>query len=115
MTAEIHFEPFLHLVDVGHDRALVAWGGFWFRRAHPAGRWRVLADSELAEVDPGRTGSMGANAQPYGAAVVEVSDAESRVVATARTTDATSVWVTGLAPDIRYLPRDRQRAPLGGG
>ncbi len=30
--AETHFEPFLHLADVGPDRALVAWGGFWFHR-----------------------------------------------------------------------------------
>ena len=57
----------------------MAWGGFSFRRDDPAGRWRVLADSELAEVDPRRTGSMGANAQPYGAAVIEVANAESRV------------------------------------
>ena len=30
--AETHFEPFLHLADVGPDRALVTWGGFWFHR-----------------------------------------------------------------------------------
>ncbi len=61
-----HFEPFVHLVDVAGDRALIAWGGFWFRRDDPTGRWHVLADDDLGAVDPGRTGSIGAAAEPYG-------------------------------------------------
>ena len=65
MSAETHFEPFLHLVDVGPDRALVAWGGFWFRRDDPGGRWRVLADDDLDAVDPGPTGSMGKGGTTY--------------------------------------------------
>ncbi|MGY1669138.1 metallophosphoesterase [Geodermatophilus sp. SYSU D00710] len=110
MSTETHFEPFLHLVDVGPDRALVAWGGFWFRRDDPTGRWRVLAGGDLDDVAPGRTGSIGATAEPYGTAVVEVIDSAGRVVATARTADAASTWVTGLAPDTCY----RYRVTIGG-
>ncbi|MGY1634633.1 metallophosphoesterase [Geodermatophilus sp. SYSU D01186] len=105
MSTDTHFEPFVHLVDVGPDRALVAWGGFWFRRDDPGGRWRVLADDNLDAVDPGRTGSMGAAAEPYGRALVEVTDAAGRVVATAGSADATSTWVTGLTPDTSYRYR----------
>jgi tartrate-resistant acid phosphatase type 5 len=29
---EIHREPFIHLADLAHDRALIAWGAFYFER-----------------------------------------------------------------------------------
>ncbi|TYP88579.1 metallophosphoesterase [Blastococcus xanthinilyticus] len=99
---EQHFEPFVHLVDVTPDRALIAWGGFWFRRADAAARWQVLADGELAEVDPGRTGSIGASSEPYGDAVVEVLDDAGTVVSRATTSTANHVWVEGLAPGTAY-------------
>jgi tartrate-resistant acid phosphatase type 5 len=102
MRRETHFEPFVHLVDVGPDRALIAWGGFWFRRDDPAGRWRVLADGDLHEVDPGRTSSIGRSAQPYGHATVEVIDGSGTVVGRACTADTNHVWVTGLAPGTEY-------------
>ncbi|MGY1721292.1 metallophosphoesterase [Blastococcus sp. SYSU DS0552] len=99
---DTHFEPFVHLVDVTPDRALIAWGGFWFRRGAPDGRWQVVGDAELAEVDPGRTGSIGADSEPYGDAVVEVLDPTGAVVARARTGTANRVWVEGLRPDTEY-------------
>ena len=105
MTDDTHFEAFLHLVDVGSDRALIAWGGFWFRRDAPGGRWRVLDDTELHEVDPRRTRSIGTSAEPYGAAVVEVTDATGDLVAMVRTDEATSAWVHGLRPDTAYRYR----------
>lgn len=105
MEWETRFEPFVHLVDVGPDRALVAWGGFWFARDDPAGRWRVLGDEHLGEVDPGRTASIGADSQPYGSAVVEVLDDAGAVVARTATAERNHVWVEGLSPDTRYRYR----------
>ncbi|TFV63980.1 metallophosphoesterase family protein [Geodermatophilus sp. DF01-2] len=105
MGRQLHFEPFVHLVDVGPDRALVAWGGFWFARDDPAGRWRVVGDGHLDEVDPGRTSSIGAGSEPYGRADVEVLDDGGAVVARATTAEANSVWVEGLSPDTRYRYR----------
>ncbi|MGY1665782.1 metallophosphoesterase [Geodermatophilus sp. SYSU D00696] len=105
MELQTHFEPFVHLVDVGPDRALIAWGGFWFACDDAVGRWRVLGDGHLDEVDPGRTASIGADSEPYGDAVVEVLDDAGTVVARAVTAEGNHVWVEGLAPDTRYRYR----------
>ena len=105
MSALTHFEPFLHLVDVGPDRALIAWGGFWFARDSPDGRWRVLGDGDLAELDTGRGASIGAGSAPYGSALVEVLDEEGAVVARACTDEANHVWLEGLAPDTAHTYR----------
>lgn len=99
---ETHFEPFVHLVDVTHDRALLAWGGFWFRRGAPGGRWQVVGDGDLARLDGSRTASIGASSQPYGSALVEVLDAAGDVVARAATDSVNHVWVEGLRPDTAY-------------
>jgi hypothetical protein len=102
---ETHFEPFLYLADVGPDRALVTWGGFWFHRVGPYGRWSIVDDEQLKTVDPGRRESIGARSAPYGNAVVEVSDASGTVVASARTGEVNHVWVTGLRSDTDYRYR----------
>lgn len=102
---ETHFEPFVHLVDVTHDRALLAWGGFWFRRGAPGGRWQVVGDGDLARLDGGRTASIGASSQPYGSALVEVLDAAGDVVARGATDSVNHVWVDGLTPDTEYRYR----------
>jgi tartrate-resistant acid phosphatase type 5 len=60
--AELHVEPFLHLVDVTEDRALVAWGAFWFERTAADARWRIVDDQRLPEVSGGRRGCIGAGA-----------------------------------------------------
>ena len=57
--SDVHREPFLHLVDVAHDRALIAWGAFFFTRTE-TGRWRILDDEELGRV--GRRDSIGSSA-----------------------------------------------------
>jgi tartrate-resistant acid phosphatase type 5 len=106
-VADTHFEPFVHLAELGPDRALIAWGGFWFHREDPAGRWQIVDDSELAEHDPGRRESIGARSEPYGAAVVEVLDASGAVVADARVDDVNHAWVEGLLPSTAYRYRIR--------
>ena len=103
--SDTHFEPFLHLADVGPDRALVTWGGFWFQRTSPDGRWRIVDDERLGDLDPGREQSIGVRSAPYGDAVVEVSDSSGRVVASARTGEGNNAWVTGLRPDTDHRYR----------
>jgi tartrate-resistant acid phosphatase type 5 len=100
--SEVHREPFLHLVDVAHDRALIAWGAFFFTRTD-SGRWRILDDGELGRV--GRRGSIGSSAEPYGASTVQLFDAAGRVVAEESTADRTWAWVEGLTPDTDYRYR----------
>jgi tartrate-resistant acid phosphatase type 5 len=107
MGAESHDvrrEEFVHLVDLSHDRALIAWGAFWFRRDQAAGRWNILDDSEL-QAAVGRSTSIGHGAEPFGDAHVEVLDAVGEVVAEASTADRAWVWVEGLEPDTVYRYR----------
>ena len=52
-SAEIHREPFIHLVDLGYDRALIAWGAFYFERTEH-GRWEIVDEvDERLTVDRG--------------------------------------------------------------
>ncbi len=101
---EVHREEFVHLVDLTHDRALIAWGAFWFRRGERDGRWAILDDSELHEA-VGRRTSIGHSAEPFGDAHVEVLDPDDQVVGEARTSDRCWAWVDGLAPDTDYRYR----------
>jgi len=106
MDAEVHFEEFLHLAGLGEDKALIAWGGFFFRRGDsPYGEWRIVDDEELAEVAPTpRSETIGAGSEPFGHATVEV-ERDGRVVAQAETEEHNHVWVTGLEPDADYRYR----------
>ena len=101
---DIHREEFVHLVDLSHDRALIAWGAFWFRRDQTTDRWNILDDSELQSA-VGRRTSIGHGAEPFGDARVEVLNTEGEVVADARTADRAWVWVDGLEPDTAYRYR----------
>jgi tartrate-resistant acid phosphatase type 5 len=99
---DVHFEEFLHLAGLGHDKALIAWGGFYFRRGDsPYGEWRVVDDEELPS---GRTETIGAGSEPFGRATVEVAR-DGRVVAREETDERNHVWITGLEPDIEYRYR----------
>lgn len=104
METETHFEPFVHLGGLDDDSALVAWGGFYFKRK-PREGWRVCDDEELAALDEGRHDSIGVRSKSYGNAVVEVLDDEGRVVARSEETDRNHTWLRGLQPDTRYTYR----------
>ena len=101
---ETHREPFVHLIDVSHDRVLIGWGAFWFRKDDDRTGWCIVDDEGLPAV-AGRHTCIGDAAEPYGAARVEVLDDSGRVVADASTDDRTWVWVDGLHPDTEYRYR----------
>jgi tartrate-resistant acid phosphatase type 5 len=100
---EIHREPFVHLVDLSHDRVLIAWGAFWFRRGEGDRRWEIVDDEDLVAA-AGRRTCIGSSAEPFGEARVEVMADDGRLVASATTAHRTWVWVEGLEPgtDYRY-------------
>src|SRR5919206_292533 len=68
---DVHVEPFLHLVDVTSDAALVAWGAFHFVRDSDSDRWEIVDDSDLPEF--GRHTCIGHDAEPFGEARFVVS------------------------------------------
>ena len=101
--AEIHREPFIHLVDLAWDRALVAWGAFYFERTE-SGRWEIVDDEQL----PGKVGRhtcIGSTAEPFGYATVQVVTADRKVAAEASTDERAWVWVEGLEPETDYRYR----------
>ena len=100
----VHVEPFVHLVDVSHDRALVAWGAFWFQRSDAAARWEIVDDQQLHEL-AGRRTCIGSSTEPFGDSLVEASDAGGRVVASGRTSEHCWAWLEGLQPDTEYSYR----------
>ena len=100
MAVEEHCEPFLHLVDVTHDSALIAWGAFQFVRDHDSECWQIVDDSELPRF--GRSTCIGHSAEPFGDTRVEVVDGTGATVAEAGTDDRTWVRVGGLEPDTEY-------------
>ena len=62
-SAEIHREPFIHLVDLACDRASSR-GAFYFERTD-RGRWEIVDDGQLPDrVD--RHTCIGASAEPFG-------------------------------------------------
>ena len=100
----MHSEQFVHLVDVSADRALIAWGAFYFTRDSPDARWEIVDDQQLPDV-VGRRTCIGSGAEPFGTATVQVFDTEGDVVVEATTAERTWVWMHGLSPDTDYRYR----------
>jgi tartrate-resistant acid phosphatase type 5 len=103
-----HFEQFVHLADLTHEHALIAWGGFFFDPPSRDAGARIVEDDEVSEVvgQGGRDETIGAASPPFGRAEVEVLDAATdEIVATATTSDRNHVWVAGLDPDTEYRYR----------
>jgi len=101
---QVHAEPFVQVVDVSHDRALIAWGAFWFRRPAGAPRWEIVDDQQLQRL-AGRHTCIGSSAEPFGDTRVEAYGADGRVMAEARTSDQAWAWLEGLEPDTEYRYR----------
>jgi hypothetical protein len=87
------FEPYVQLVDVTADAALIAWGGF--RLTSTEAGWRAERAGE----------SFGMRSEPIGRAEVDVLDGDGDVVARAVTSDANHVWIDGLRPATTYRYR----------
>jgi hypothetical protein len=104
---DFHAEPYLYLAGLTHKAALIAWGGFYFRvRGRWGGEvWKLVDDSDLEHVHPPRRESVGARSEPFGAARVEVFDADGALVSFAETTTTNHAWVSGLRPDTEYTYR----------
>lgn len=98
---ELRKEPFIHLVDLSHNRVLIAWGAFWFTREGRTARWEIVDDEQLPTL-VGRRTCIGTGAEPFGTATVRVLHADGKLAAQTSTTDHTWVWVTGLEPDTEY-------------
>ena len=78
-SAEIHREPFIHLVDLATTEGLIAWGAFYFERTERS-RWEIVDDEQLpAKV--GRRTCIGATAEPFGQATVQVLTTDGKVAA----------------------------------
>ncbi|MGI8899564.1 MAG: metallophosphoesterase [Nocardioides sp.] len=103
-SREVHSEPFVHLVDLSHDRALIAWGAFVFTRDTPEQRWEIVDDQQLAEI-AGRRTCVGSSAEPFGDATVQVIDADGSLAAEVSTSDKAWVWAADLEPDTDYTYR----------
>ena len=99
-----HREPFVQLVDLAHDRVLIAWGAFWFTRRDRESAWEIVDDEQLSEI-AGRSTCIGSSAESFGHAVVEVLDDEEAVIARAETSDRCWVWLEDLVPDTAYRYR----------
>jgi tartrate-resistant acid phosphatase type 5 len=102
-SAAIHREPFIHLVDLADDRALIAWGAFYFERAE-RGRWEIVDDQQLLN-KVGRRTCIGATAEPFGNATVQALTREGKVAAESSTEEHAWVWLEGLAPETDYSYR----------
>ena len=94
--AGIHVEPFVHLVDLAHDRVLIGVGAFFFERT-PQERWEIIDDDALAE-KVGRRTCIGSSAEPFGNATVQVLSTDGDVAAEASTDERAWVWVEGRSP-----------------
>ena len=97
----VHIEPFVHLVEVSHDRALVAIGAYWFRWDDAVSRWEIVDDEGLQRL-AGRHTSIGTSAEPFGVTRVRAFDQDGQVVAEAQTAEHTWVWLENLQPDTEY-------------
>ncbi|HEX9935607.1 MAG TPA: metallophosphoesterase [Longimicrobium sp.] len=100
-----HREEFLQLAHVSHDRALIAWGAFFFK---PDGdRHKLVDHDDLVKAPINRKrGCIGAETESYGPATVRVW----RLASGARVEPPIAVaveghnhaWVQGLQPNTAY-------------
>jgi tartrate-resistant acid phosphatase type 5 len=65
----IHREEYLYLADLTHQRALIAWGAFYFKlKGNPeTGKWELIDDNDLDDFKTSRTNLIGASSTPYAA------------------------------------------------
>jgi len=84
------FEPYIQLVDVTAESALVAWGGFRLGAADGTRRAKRAGET------------LGMRSTPVGRAAVEVIDGDGEIVARSVTDETNHTWVEGLEPATTY-------------
>jgi tartrate-resistant acid phosphatase type 5 len=102
--AETHFEPYIHLVEVTDQAALIAWGGFFFQ-VKSRDDWYLIDDSDLKRLPIARRNSIGEQSQPYAKEGVrlEIYEAQTnKLVLTQPTNRVNHCWVSGLQPHTEY-------------
>ena len=104
IMTETHFEPFLHLADVGPDRALVTWGGFWFHRRTPTRGGTSSTTSSWATSTPAARRASARGRRPTAMRSSRSSTRPGRW-SPRRAPTTNHVWVTGLQPDTAYRYR----------
>jgi hypothetical protein len=98
---QLHFEPYIYLPALTHDRAIVAWGGFFFSYKLKDGeeRW----DDEAKELPEGLRETIGIRSRSYGPARVHFTEVETgHEFAQDADPDQNHVVVSGLKPDTEY-------------
>src|SRR5437867_9529165 len=65
----VHREEYLYLAGLTHNSAIVAWGAFYFKvKGDPDnGKWKLLDDDDLDDLNTSRTNLIGASSSPYAA------------------------------------------------
>src|SRR5215510_949204 len=113
--AHVHREPYITLAGLTEDRALIAWGAFFFdvNGQEIDGRFKLIEDKDLKFVNPPRATSIGESSSDYGPAKVLVWEKdgdpgqpiEVEVPSNSPNTKVNHVWVEGLKPNTTYRYR----------
>jgi tartrate-resistant acid phosphatase type 5 len=105
----IHREEFLYLADLTHNRALIAWGAFYFKLLGDPdkGKWELIDDDDLKKFGTSRKDLIGASSAPYAAnntaAQVQVTEKESGSTQTLSVFGANHALFENLKPDTTYV------------
>lgn len=109
--AHFHQEPYLVLAGLTHERALVAWGSFFFKVSGQLvdGRFKLIEDSDLSAINPPRQSTIGESSSWYGPARVlikrkGVAEAAREFTVSGQTpaTRVNHAWLEGLEPQTTY-------------
>ena len=113
--AHVHRGPYITLAGLTEDRALIAWGAFFFdvNGQEIDGRFKLIEDKDLKFVNPPRATSIGESSSDYGPAKVLVWEKdgdpgqpiEVEVPSNSPNTKVNHVWVEGLKPNTTYRYR----------
>ncbi len=82
-NSPVHREEYLHLADLTHQSALIAWGAFFFKLEGSAekGEWELIDEDDLEKFKISRTDLIGATSKPYAenntAAEVELTEKDT--------------------------------------
>ena len=110
--AHIHREPYITLAGLTEDRALIAWGAFFFDVSGEAvdGRFKLIEDKDLKFANPPRETSIGESSNDYGPAEVWVWEKNGdpgqpikvKLPSDSPATRVNHVWIENLSPNTTY-------------